>query len=136
MADPLSGVMGAIVARLDANATLIGLGVTGCYEGFIPANTATPFIELRFLSGGDSPTAAGHRDVRYRLLILGVGATPDQARAVCDAMDTELHKTELSIAGWSNYRCRADDDYVQVEQFQGKQVYLRGKIFGIWLDKS
>lgn len=135
MADPLSEVMGALVTRLDANSTLIGLGVTGWYNDFIPAGTGTPFGEIRFLSGGDT-NSANHRDVRYRLLIIGVGATPAEARAVCDAVDVELHGTELIISGWSNYRCRADDDYMRVDQFEGRQVYQKGKIFGIWLDKN
>jgi len=133
--DPLSEVMGAVVARLDANSTLTGLGVAGWYEVFAPANTAAPFGLIRFLSGGDQNTSPT-RDVRLRLLIIGVGATPAQARTICDAVDAELHGTELIISGWSNYRCMADDEYIAPDLFEGRQVYQRGKVFGIWLDKN
>lgn len=135
MADPLSEVMGAVVARLDANAALVTLGVNGWWDTFAPANTSAPFGLIRFLSGGDQNTSPT-RDVRLRVLIIGVGATPAQARTICDAVDAELHASELSISGWSNYRCMADDEFVLVDQFEGKQVYQRGKVFGIWLDKN
>lgn len=135
MADALSLVMEAVVTRLDANVTLQGLGVAGWYEVFAPAETDAPFGLIRFLSGGDQNTSPT-RDVRLRLLIVGVGATPAQARSICDAVDAELHNTELSISGWSNYRCMADDEYVMPDLFEGKQVYQRGKVFGIWLDKN
>jgi hypothetical protein len=134
MADVLSEVMGAVVGRLEANTTLIGLGVAGWHDTFAPANTPTPFGLISFLSGGDTNTSFS-RDVRLRLLIIGVGSTPAQARAMCDALDAELHGTELSISGWSNYRCLADDDYAMPDHYEGKRVYKRGKVFGIWLDK-
>ena len=134
MADALSGVMGAVVARLDANTTLQAIGVAGWYETFAPAKTPAPFGLLRFLSGGDMNTSP-RRDVRVRLLVIGIGATPAQARQICDAADAELHGTELIISGWSNYRCMADEDYVHTDLFEGKQVYERGKVYGIWLDK-
>jgi len=135
MADPLGEVMGAVVTVLDADVTLQGLGVAGWYEVFAPAKTPAPFGLLRFLSGGDSNTSP-RRDVRLRLLVIGVGTTPTQARAICEAMDTALRNAALTVSGWSVYRCLPDDEYVMPDMYEGKQVYQRGKIFGIWLDEN
>lgn len=135
MADPLGEVMGALVTVLDADPTLITLEVDGWYEVFAPAGTALPFGLLRFLSGGDSNTSR-RRELRLRLLVIGVGSTPEQARQVCAAMDEALRNAALTVSGWSVYRCLPDDEYVMPDLFEGKQVYQRGKIFGIWLDEN
>lgn len=137
MADPQGDLLAALVTRLSANAGLTTMGVTanGWWENTAPAGTAVPHGVIRFLSGGDTNTSP-RRDKRWRVIIAVMGVSQNEARLGKSYIDDELHKTELIISGWSNYRCLADDDFTQDDHFEGKQVYLRGEIFGLWMDKN
>lgn len=122
---------------LAGNAPLLAVVSTRIYRQTAPPGAVYPLVLFGLNAGGDeNTTSVDSLDVRYA--VRGVSeVSTDQAGDVDDLIRTVLHKTALTVTGWSNFwTTRGAEIRLTEIDPSGKRFYHAGAIYRIRLDKT
>lgn len=134
MSDILGLIEEGLYTKLNADANLSGMGITGVYEDFAPQDAVDPFVVFRYIAGGDT-NSSPRRDVDVEYLVECVGVSRASARLGAGHIDTALHNGTLTVTGWSVYAVQSVRLLRLTDQIQGKQRFRRGAYYRIRMDK-
>lgn len=89
-----------ILARLNANATLVGLVGDRIYRGKAPESATLPFVLFSFVAGVDRLGADATRVFTrpiYLVKAVGSGDAPEATADIATEIDKALHKAPASV---------------------------------------
>lgn len=114
----------AIYSVLSADGTVTGLVGTNIADTFVPQSFTRPYLVISQIAGGNT-NISGLDDVNVIFQITAVAESNSSAKQAIEAAHDALHKVELSITGWSNYRTVAEDYQHRVDTYDGEQYFMR-----------
>lgn len=120
----------ALYSKLTGNAQLVALATGGVYEAQAPASTTDNYVIYQYSGGGDDNTHP-RRSLNLVYRVEFISTVKGTARTGAGYIDDALHGVELTITGYSNYSCRKDDLFAQVDNVAGKQYFRRGGFYRI-----
>jgi len=129
----------AIYTRLQGTAiTSLLSGTTALYHIQAPENATLPYVVWNIQSGGDENLTQN----RTKNLVMFIRAYSEnsaaQAGSIDDQVDAALTNSNvLTPSGWTNIWLAREQDLetVQLEP-SGKQFFMAGGLYRVWLDKS
>jgi hypothetical protein len=97
---------------------------------------ALPFVVFQQMSETDM-NESPHRSKALLYLVKGIASTGfKQAGDIDNAIDTALHRTTLTVSGWTNYLVRRESSVRYVEPLPGGgNVYHAGGIYRLRIAK-
>jgi hypothetical protein len=122
----------AIYAKLAANTDLTAIvgtvgGLVQIYNVRPPAIATHPYVVFQIISGGpDNLTRRETLTQRVQVTCVSA-ASHTQAHNMADEVYQALHRQEMTLAGWSNYKCLCisqitDEDVFDQEHFYRKML--------------
>jgi hypothetical protein len=129
----------AIYTRLQGTAITSQLaGTTSLYHIQAPENATLPYIVWNIQGGGDE-NLTQNRTKNLVMFIRAYSAnTAAQAGSIDDQVDAALTNSNvLTVSGWTNIWLAREQDVetVQLEP-SGKQIFMAGGLYRVWLDKT
>jgi len=128
----------AIYARLQGTAiTSLLSGTTALYNVQAHENATLPYIVWNIQGGGDENLTQN----RTKNLVMFIRAYSENSAAAAGSIDaqidTALHLTPLTVSGWTNIWLAREQDLetVQLEP-SGKQFFMAGGLYRVWLDET
>lgn len=133
----MNELVNAIVAILDADATLMALAPGGAWAPTAPAGTMSPHVSLRFVTSLEDQTFDGTGDVELlQYDIVGIspasGATPGQIAA---RIHTLINRVPLTLAGGKRHLQTLSVRRVQPpdENLGGVPHTTQGRTYAFWV---
>lgn len=123
----------ALFSKLTGTPSLVAIVGARIYDTSAPQNAVYPQVVFQHVSGGDS-NSSPRRDFTVTYRVEGVSTNHEQAQAISGAIDSALHQQELTIAGWSNYRCEQTDLFNRAEMLSLILYYRKGGFYQISAD--
>jgi len=120
----------ALYSKLTGNSNLNTLCAGAVYEAQAPASTTDNYVIYQYSGGGDDNTHP-RRSLNLVYRVEFISTVKGTARTGAGYIDDALHGVELTITGYSNYSCRKDDLFAQVDNVAGKQYWRRGGFYRI-----
>lgn len=125
----------ALYSKLTSGTALAALVSTRIYDTHVPASGTYPLVLFQHVAGGDT-NSSPRRDVDVQFRVEAMARSAAEARQIAGFIDDLLHEQELTITGWSNYRLVAEALFNRVDQDEMQQVFRKGAIYRISVDKN
>lgn len=135
MTHPIKLINDAMEAKLIAATLVSTLVGSRVFVQEAEPGSGLPYIVLQYIAGGFTNTSP-RDDTNVMYQVVGWGLSKVQAYEIANAIHETLHRSELLLSGWSNYRLAGQRWFEQISWAEGNKVYGVGEEFGIWSDKA
>lgn len=129
----------ALYTRLQGTAITSQLsGTTALYHIQAPENATLPYIVWNIQGGGDENLTQNRTKNLVVFIRAYSGNTAAQAGSIDAQVDAALsNSSPLTVSGWTNIWLAREQELetVQLEP-NGKQVFMAGGLYRVWLDKT
>jgi hypothetical protein len=125
----------ALVTKLMAVAALQTLCSGNIYDTVKNDESVTDdYMVFQNVAGGDT-NSSPRRDIDIVYRVEFISTQIANARAGAGYIEQALHQQELTITGWSNYRCECTDQVNLSDLVQSKIYYRKGRFVRVSADK-
>ena len=126
----------ALVTALNANMALNALCCGDVFDTQArDIDGLDNWIVFMQVAGGDTNTSP-RRDVNVIYRVEFISTEIADARTGAGYIDDALHQVELTVPGWSVYRCECTGQINLVDLVQGKQYWRKGRFVRISMDQN
>jgi Protein of unknown function (DUF3168) len=125
----VSVVADAIYTRLNGDAVLVSLGVTGVFRNLAPQRQSLPYIVIQLATGTDQHalgSTQAYEEQIWQVKGISHGPNPHVADNVADRIYTLLNHYALPISGKNTMVCRRDTSFAYPEVDSGEMYHHAG----------